>query len=131
MYVIQDKTLYSLVTINLPLVSRNIESYGYSLKSTESGLDLFFNIVYSAPLIFTDKIVNIMIERYNDVIEFANQKEFIEPYLTLLHQFEIVTISVAGICLCLLPLVQIYRIVKIKVIESILNDTQELFSFAD
>lgn len=61
LYIIQDKTLYSLVTLNLPMVDRNIESYGYSLKSTHSGLDLFFNIVYSAPLIYTEEIVSIMI----------------------------------------------------------------------
>lgn len=94
-------------------------------------MDLFFNIVYSAPLIFTESVVAIMIERYNDVIEFATEQNFIEPYLVLLKKFEIVTVVLSGICLCLLPVVQIYRIVKVKAVEMILSNTQELFSFTE
>ena len=51
--------------------------------------------------------------------------------MDLLTKFEIVTIVVTAVCLCLLPVVQIFRIVKVRVVEAILSDTQELFSFTE
>lgn len=61
LFMIQKGTINTLVTITLPFVNRDIESYGYSLESTHSGLDLFFNIVYSTPLIYTESIVMTLI----------------------------------------------------------------------
>lgn len=87
------------------------------------------DIISNSYLIFTEDIVEYVIEKYPVVTIMLNQAPNIEDNFYIFRMWMNVCLIVCVITLVMLIVIRVYQIYEDKILEKILEDIEMLFSF--